>query len=354
MIIGVTGFFCSGKDTFANFLQRRSFYHISLSDMIREEIGRRRLEVTHERTVEIGNELRHRFGPQVLAEMALAQMDPTKNYVITSIRNPGEIAILRSKEDFILLFIEASPRKRFERSRERSRSGDVGTFEEFKAAEAAQMSSADPMAQQLLFCRDNADLILRNDGSVELFEKKSLEMLRKIVSDYMPPRPSWHEYFMSIAQVAATRSNCIKRRIGAIIVRDKQIVSTGYNGTPKGIKNCDEGGCPRCWNFGESGSGLSECICVHAEENAIVQAACNGISIQGSTLYSTLCPCSYCAKSIINAGIKCVVYRDPYGLDEISKRMFKQAGVELIALERVPPRSIERFGLATSSRSRKR
>ncbi|MCX7015515.1 MAG: dCMP deaminase family protein, partial [Candidatus Sumerlaeota bacterium] len=153
---------------------------------------------------------------------------------------------------------------------------------------------------------------------------------------------TWHEYFMAIAEVASTRSNCIKRRVGAIIVKDKQIVSTGYNGTPKGIKNCDEGGCPRCWDFSQSGHSLDECLCVHAEENAIVQAACNGISIQGSTVYSTFCPCSYCAKSIINAGIKSVVYRDQYALDEVTTRLFREAGIELIALEKKPFQGLER------------
>ncbi len=346
MIIGVTGFFCAGKDTLASFLQRRSFYHISLSDMIREEIRRRELEVTHERTVSVGNELRHHHGPQVLAELALLQMDPTKNYVITSIRNPAEIAILRQKPDFVLVFVEADARTRYARSCERARTGDVQTFEQFEAAEEAQMTSDDPLSQQLLACRDNADLTIENNGGVEEFEEKALKMLQRIIREFMPPRPSWHEYFMSMAQVAATRSNCIKRRIGAIIVREKQIISTGYNGTPKGITNCDEGGCPRCWGFGESGHGLGECICVHAEENAIVQAACNGISIQNSTLYSTFCPCSYCAKSIINAGIKCVVYRDSYVMDEVSTRLFREAGVEMIALERTPPR-----GLAKLARS---
>ena len=352
MIIGVTGFFCAGKDTFAAFLARRSFSHISLSDMIRDEIRRRRLAVTHERTVEVGNELRHRHGPQVLAEMALAEIDPTKNYVVTSIRNPAEIAILRSRPDFVLVFIDASTRKRYERSIERARKGDVLTFEEFQAAEEAQMHSSDPLSQQLLACKRLADLTIRNDGPVEAFEKRTLLLLQRIVKEHMPPRPTWHEYFMSIAQVAATRSNCVKRRIGAIIVRDKQIISTGYNGTPKGITNCDEGGCPRCWGFGESGKGLGECICVHAEENAIVQAACNGISIQGSTLYSTTCPCSYCAKSIINAGIKCVVYRDAYAMDEVSKKMFKEAGVELVTLVRTPSRVLARFAAVAGEERR--
>jgi dCMP deaminase len=89
--------------------------------------------------------------------------------------------------------------------------------------------------------------------------------------------------------------------------------------------------------MGPSGARLDECLCVHAEENAIVQAACNGISIQGSTIYSTLCPCSYCAKSIINAGIRCVVYRDPFAMDAVTTRLFREAGLEWIALVEPKP-----------------
>ena len=341
MIIGVTGYFCAGKDTLAEMLEARSFVHFSLSDMIRAEIRRRGLRVTHKRTVDVGNELRRRHGPQVLAEMALSQIEPTRNYVITSIRSPGEVQILRRRRDFVLLFLECPARTRYERSVSRARSGDVQTFEEFSAAERAQMKSDDPAAQQLLACREAADIRLRNNSTPEALEKKLIQTLHRVLLEFMPPRPTWDEYFMSIAEVAATRANCMKRHIGAIIVRDKQIVSTGYNGTPKRIKNCNEGGCPRCWSLGKSGEALGECLCVHAEENAIVQAACNGISIQGGTLYSTTCPCSYCAKSIINAGIKEVVYRDPYAMDDVTSRLFREAGLALMVLKK---ESVDPFG----------
>jgi dCMP deaminase len=334
MIIGVTGFFCAGKDTLAAILEERSFGHISLSDMIRDEIRRRGQRVTLARTVEVGNELRRASGPRVLARMALERVDPTKNYVITSIRGPGEIEALRQRRDFVLLFVESSARKRYERSRRRKRADEAGSLAQFQAAERAQMRSDDPAAQQLLACRDAADLKIRNDSTVEALERRVVKALHRIVREFLPPRPTWDEYFMAIAEVAAARSNCVKRRIGAIIAQNKQIVSAGYNGTPKGIDNCDEGGCPRCWGFGAPGKGLDECLCVHAEENAIVQAACNGISIQGSTLYSTLCPCLYCAKSIINAGISRVVYRDAYAMDRTTAKLFAQAGVEMIVFEK--------------------
>ena len=103
----------------------------------------------------------------------------------------------------------------------------------------------------------------------------------------VPERPDWDEYFMEIAKVVALRSNCSRRHVAAVIVKDKRIISTGYNGTPRGIKNCNEGGCPRCSGHAPSGTGLEECICSHGEENAIVQAAYHGICVKDATLYTT-------------------------------------------------------------------
>ncbi|MCI7644456.1 MAG: dCMP deaminase family protein [Lentisphaeria bacterium] len=142
-------------------------------------------------------------------------------------------------------------------------------------------------------------------------------------------KPSWDEYFMSIAAVAASRSNCSRRHVAAVIVKERQIISTGYNGTPKGIKNCDEGGCPRCNSDIPSGQGLTECICSHAEENAIVQAAKHGIAIEGAVLYTTYSPCLLCSKMIINAGLSEVVYQDRYSIDDVSMRLLHEAGVKV-------------------------
>lgn len=136
--------------------------------------------------------------------------------------------------------------------------------------------------------------------------------------------------------MAASRGNCLKRRIGAVVVANNQILSTGYNGTPRGIQNCSDGGCPRCAGAARTGTSLDECLCVHAEENALIQAAAHGVAIRGATLYTTFCPCSYCAKSIINAGIVQVVYRDAYAMDEITRRLFMEAGVVLRNLNEVP------------------
>jgi len=142
-------------------------------------------------------------------------------------------------------------------------------------------------------------------------------------------RPDWDEYFMDIAHVAAKRSNCSRRQVAAVIVKNKQIISTGYNGTPRGIQNCNEGGCSRCNSSVKSGHGLTECLCSHAEENAIVQAAKHGISVEGAMLYTTFSPCLLCAKMIINCGISEVVFHSRYSIDDISSKILHEAGVHL-------------------------
>ena len=141
-------------------------------------------------------------------------------------------------------------------------------------------------------------------------------------------RPDWDHYFMDIARVVATCSNCIRRHVAAVVVKDQRIISTGYNGTPRGVKNCYEGGCPRCSSDAPSGTGLGECICSHAEENSITQAAYYGIPLAGATLYTTISPCIICAKMIINAGICEVVYEGEYQFTRQIKALLKQAGVK--------------------------
>ena len=145
-------------------------------------------------------------------------------------------------------------------------------------------------------------------------------------------RPDWDKYFMNIAEVVASRSNCSRRHVAAVIVKEHRIISTGYNGTPRGIKNCFEGGCPRCGSDTPSGKHLEECLCSHGEENAIVQAAYHGISVKDGTLYTTYSPCLLCAKMIINAGLKEVVYKDRYSIDGTSMRLLKESHIIVRAL----------------------
>jgi dCMP deaminase len=145
------------------------------------------------------------------------------------------------------------------------------------------------------------------------------------------PRPSWDEYFMEIARQVATRSTCMRRRIGAVIVRDKRILATGYNNVPSNIEHCTTRGCLRDAMGIPSGQRHELCRGIHAEQNAIVQAARNGVSIDGSTLYSTTQPCILCAKLMINAGIEEIVFAGEYP-DPLSQELLSEAGITLRVL----------------------
>lgn len=141
-------------------------------------------------------------------------------------------------------------------------------------------------------------------------------------------RPSWDQYFMQLASLAAQRSNCMKRRVGCVLVREKRVISTGYNGTPRGLKNCGEGGCPRCNEGQGSGVGLGTCLCIHAEENALLEAGRERIR-EGAILYCDTCPCLTCSIKITQVGISEVVYSQSYSMDGETAAVFKEAGVRL-------------------------
>jgi dCMP deaminase len=139
-------------------------------------------------------------------------------------------------------------------------------------------------------------------------------------------RPDWDEYFMGIAKLVAERSTCLRRSVGALIVKNRRILTTGYNGTPSGISHCEDEGCLRDRMKVPSGERHELCRGLHAEQNAIIQAALYGVDIHGGTLYCTNQPCSICAKMLINAGIKEIVMESGYP-DEMARRFFKEAGI---------------------------
>lgn len=128
---------------------------------------------------------------------------------------------------------------------------------------------------------------------------------------------------MRMAALAASRSTCLRRRVGAVIVKDRMVLSTGYNDTPRGLPNCGDGGCARCASGVPSGQALDTCLCLHGEQNALIQAAYHGVAVAGATIYITHQPCLTCAKMIINAGIRRIViggdYPDPLAADLIGE-----------------------------------
>lgn len=150
-------------------------------------------------------------------------------------------------------------------------------------------------------------------------------------------RPSWETYFMDIAMLVAKRSTCTRRSVGAVIVKDKRILSTGYNGAPSGVRHCIDTGCLREKLNIASGERHELCRGIHAEQNAIIQAAYHGVSIKEAVLFCTNLPCSICAKMIINAGIITIYYQDGYA-DQMSSDMMKEAGVDVLKLEKLNKR----------------
>lgn len=152
----------------------------------------------------------------------------------------------------------------------------------------------------------------------------------------MTQRPSWDEYFMSIARLVAGRATCLRRKVGAVIVKDRRILATGYNGAPAGLPHCSETGCVRERLRIPSGERHELCRGIHAEQNGIIQSANYGTGIAGATIYTTHHPCSVCAKMIINAGIVRVVTDDGYP-DDLAAEMLEQGGIEVVTLADAAP-----------------
>jgi len=172
-------------------------------------------------------------------------------------------------------------------------------------------------------CEPKAKIVLYNNTTLDdLFKKvKDLDFIA-----YNVFRPDWDTYFLKVATIVKQRTNCMKRAVGAVIAVNNRIVSTGYNGTPTGIINCYEGGCPRCNSNAKQGVALDQCNCIHAEENCVLEAGVH--RTKGGTIYTTLFPCLWCSKIILQAGLKKVVYEEEYVMEN-SVELLQAAGVEL-------------------------
>jgi dCMP deaminase len=327
MFLGFTGPNASGKGEAIKYLvENKKFTAFSLSDVLREEAKKRGLEATRDNLIAIGNELRAKDGPGVLAKMAVAKITNMPQAVIDSIRNPFEIEELKkSLKNFRLIGVNADVKIRFQRASKRGRPGDGGTLEEFMKKEEKENSS-DEKAQQLNKCLEQADIRIDNSGEVYDLKKKLDKILLEL--DYIPyKRPSWDEYFIKMAYLTAERSTCLRHHVGSVIVKNNHLVSTGYNGAAAGVKDCIELGCLRDQMGIASGTRHEICRAIHAEQNAIIQAALHGKTTEGATLYCTHSPCTICAKMIVNAKIKKVIVVKYYP-DKTYEELFREAGVD--------------------------
>ncbi|KAI0688667.1 cytidine deaminase-like protein [Cytidiella melzeri] len=250
------------------------------------------------------------------------------DFVTTELNTRMALETFRTRPFFMVVSVDAPILTRYRRHIERGHQIQDSTLERFVQEHDAHFYGArfgrtPDGVSCLRNLRALVDVHVNNgfDTKEDLYEH--LEDLDIINGERL--RPGWDTYFMRLADLASLRSNCMKRRVGAILVRNNRILATGYNGTPRGLTNCNEGGCKRC----NSASEISdECVCLHAEENALLEAGRERVG-DGSTLYCNTCPCLKCTIKIIQTGVKEVVYNLSYKVDDASALLFNEAGVSL-------------------------
>ncbi len=336
MIIGLTGSLAAGKGVVSDFLKKQGFAYLSLSDELREYLKENKIELTRENLQNEGNKLRQEKGAGVLAEMVKEKIinQQYRKAIVDGIRNPAEVEILKKMKNFFLVAVDAPKESRFKRMQERNRESDPITWEYFLKVDKRDQGEENPLGQQVRKCMNKADFMLINDGSFEEVEIKVRELYNKLQRKI--PRPNWDEYFMKMAALVAERSTCLRHNVGAVIVKNKRALTTGYNGAAKGVEECIKIGCLRDELKIPSGTKHEICRAIHAEQNAIIQAGLHGINIDGGTLYSTHTPCMICAKMIVNAGIKEVVSYQDYA-DADARKFLADAGILLRKVEKPSP-----------------
>ena len=231
--IGITGTLGAGKGTIVDYLQKeKGFSHYSVRAFLIDEIKARGMEVNRDSMTLVGNDLRAQHSPSWIIEQLYQQAQASgKNCIIESIRTPGEVDALRSKPNFYLFAVDADPRVRYDRAVLRGSETDHIDYDTFLANEQREMDNADPNKQNLKYCIQQADYCFDNNGTIDDLNQQVEQVLGKI----MYRRPSWDEYFMELANTASKRATCDRGRSGCVIVKDRQLLVTGYVGSPSGL-----------------------------------------------------------------------------------------------------------------------
>jgi len=326
-IIGLAGPMGSGKGELVKILQNEGFEHITLSSMVREEA--RRLGLSEERAVlqDVGNSLRLEGGAGVLARRAMEKIQSSMHpkWVVDGIRNPAEIDEFKKNDGFYLVGVNANRDLLMRRILSRSREGDeVAPDAVYRKIEREWGVGEPPEGQQLGLCMGRVDYMIVNESSLVELQQNFLNYFGQIRRGRLgasDPRPSKDEYYLDLAKSVCRRSTCTKVEIGAVIIRDDQVVATGYCGAPRGTRDSLEHGfCLRKKLGIPSGQRYEMCRSVHAEQNAIINAARSGTSLLGGDMYIygkvhddnevqpiDAFPCFICKKMLLNCGLKRVI-----------------------------------------------
>jgi len=247
-----------------------------------------------------------------------------QRFCTTSIHNEATVEALCHRPFFLLLHIDAPLFTRWQRLEIRCAS-TPSTLEQFVRSNDAHLYNSTTGGLAALASRAQIQLLNTTTSLQSLHS--ALDALN--LTDESRLRPTWDHYFMTLASLAARRSNCMRRQVGCVLVRENRVISTGYNGTPRHITNCNAGGCARCNDGGgRSGVGLSTCLCLHAEENALLEAGRERVG-GGAVLYCNTCPCLTCSIKIVQVGITEVVFNRSYWMDAETAKIFQEAGVQL-------------------------
>lgn len=359
MFIAIIGLRFSGKSTVENYLITKGFTSVHLRDKdileitksVKDSVISPALPLLPVRTNNIVGDEHGRLltldsptSPQNSNVKALSFSSPAllldhvtqhwrSNFVTTDLDSDRLVNYFIRRPFFMLISIDAPILQRYYRCR---RLIDIATLEDFVREHDREVfgDNAEPDS------RGGFSLLRRASPQVKLKIVNSFDSIGELyhhldsldITNTNRLRPQWDTYFMTLADLASQRSNCMKRRVGAILVRENRIVSTGYNGTPRGVKNCNEGGCGHC-NHTSMTNG-TECLCLHAEENALLEAGRDRVGAN-ATMYCNTCPCLKCTIKIIQSGVKRVVYNLSYKVDDASARLFQEAGVDIF--RHVPP-----------------
>ncbi len=333
MIIGITGTLGAGKGKIVDFLKEKGFEHYSVREYLTQEIKKRELPLNRDSMVSIANELREKNSPSFIAEELYKQAKKIKkNCIIESIRTIGEVEALKSKGDFYLIAVDALPETRYERTLLRQSETDKISYQKFLEDEKRERTSNEKHKQNLEACMERADILILNNNGVGELQQKVEKIYEKISSENT--KPSWDEYFIKMASLVAERSTCLRHHVGAVIVKDKRVLTTGYNGAARGKKDCLELGCNKDKLSLASGMGYEECRAIHAEQNAIIQSGLHGIVIKDSSLYLTHTPCRMCAKEIVQVGINEIITYQDFEGDNGAKKYLLDSGIKIKKIPR--------------------
>ncbi|KAM0721018.1 hypothetical protein Q7P37_003303 [Cladosporium fusiforme] len=333
MLIGICGGICAGKSSIQQYL-------IEQHDFVPLKISRPSSTPSVEKSASEAHvpSTNTTPPPQTFSTvdqlLDFATQHWQENFVTTSIYNAHTVDVLSRRPHFILIHVDSPISQRWQRFQTRCETASLPppTLEEFVLRNDAHHYSP---STGLASLASQAQIKILNTAPNLAALNSSLDALNLPDQDRI--RPSWDQYFMTLASLAARRSNCMRRQVGCVLVRSHRVISTGYNGTPRHLTNCASGGCPRCNNSASNtgGAALSTCLCIHAEENALLEAGRERVG-GGAVLYCNTCPCLTCSIKIVQVGIAEVVFSQSYYMDEEAAKIFREAGVKLRQFS--PPR----------------